>query len=206
MTDKPNYREIRYREKRQKILDCAARLFSRKGYEKASVEEIAAELNLNKASLYYYIKSKNEILYYIQEQAIAQANEALEKILELDMNPVEKLEAAIKSHVRIITRCHIMNILKDHEFVLSRKSRKKLVSRRDAFERNFNRIVQDGVESGAFDCLNWKMSAKAALSAINRIPAWYSPRGELSPDEIGEAMVDFILKGFGYHLPTERRP
>ncbi|MCK5276937.1 MAG: TetR/AcrR family transcriptional regulator, partial [Cyclobacteriaceae bacterium] len=44
---------------------------------------------------------------------------------------------------------------------------------------------------------DWKMSKMAALGALNWIVRWYSPKGKLSVDEIGEAMADFVLHGFG---------
>ncbi|MBW1683006.1 MAG: helix-turn-helix transcriptional regulator, partial [Deltaproteobacteria bacterium] len=73
MQDVPTFRQVRFLEKRQQILDSAARLFSQKGYEKASLEEIAARLKLTKASLYHYVRSKKEILFHIQVQAIEEA-------------------------------------------------------------------------------------------------------------------------------------
>ncbi len=73
MSDQLSFREIRYKEKRDKILKNAARLVAKKGYENVSLVEIAAKLKLNKATLYYYFKSKDEIFFVIQMQAIEQA-------------------------------------------------------------------------------------------------------------------------------------
>ena len=53
-------------EKRRKILENAARIFAKKGYERASLEEIAGKLKLTKASLYHYIKSKEEMLFLLK--------------------------------------------------------------------------------------------------------------------------------------------
>ena len=72
MKTQKSFREIRYDEKRRKILENAARIFAKKGYERASLEEIAGKLKLTKASLYHYIKSKEEMLFLIQMQAIEQ--------------------------------------------------------------------------------------------------------------------------------------
>ena len=67
MTEQTSFREIRYNEKRDKILKNAAKLFARNGFEKVSMSEIAAKLKLNKATLYYYFKSKDEIFFMIQK-------------------------------------------------------------------------------------------------------------------------------------------
>jgi len=89
MKQQMSFREIRYNEKREKILKNAAKIFAKKGYERASLEEIANQLKLTKASLYHYIKSKEEMLFLIQLQAIQQLREGLEKVLQSDMDPVE---------------------------------------------------------------------------------------------------------------------
>ena len=59
MKAQKSFREIRYDEKRRKILENAAKIFAKKGYERASLEEIAGKLKLTKASLYHYIKMKH---------------------------------------------------------------------------------------------------------------------------------------------------
>jgi len=191
-----SFRQIRYEEKRRKILENAAKLFAKKGYEKASLEEIAAKLKLTKASLYHYIKSKEEMLFEVQMQAIDQANAALEEVLRSDLSPVEKLSRAVKSHARIVTREHVIGALRQQELILPRKWRDQVVAERDKFEKSFQKIILEGIESGVFRAENWKVSVLAALGALNWIITWYSARGALSSDEIGRAMADFIVKGF----------
>ena len=195
MTRQLSFREIRYNEKRQKILENAARLFARKGYEKVSLEEIAARLKLNKASLYYYFKSKDEMFFQIQMQAIEQANAALEQVLESEAGPEEKLREAIKSHVRIVTRDYVTGAFRQRELVLPRNLMARVIAARDRFERNFQKIILEGVEKGVFQSQYWKLAVLSILGTLNAIPRWYSPKGEFSIEEIGEALTGFMLKG-----------
>lgn len=195
MTKQPSFREIRYNEKRQRILENAARLFAQKGYENVSLEQIAARLKLNKASLYYYFKSKDEMFFLIQMQAIEQANAALEQVLESEADPKEKLREAIKSHVRIATRDYITGTFRQRELVLPRKLMVRVIAARDQFEKNFQKIILEGVEKGVFHRQYWKLAVMSILGTLNAIPRWYSPRGELSAEQIGEALAGFILKG-----------
>jgi len=186
---------MRYNEKRDKILKNAARLFAKKGYENVSLAEIAAKLMLNKATLYYYFKSKDEIFFVIQMQAIEQANDVLEKVLASEAGPEEKLREAIKSHVRIVTQDHITGTFRQRELVLPRKLMAQLISSRDRFEKNFQKIILEGVKKGVFQKGYWKLAVLSILGTLNAIPRWYSPKGELSADEIGEALAGFIIKG-----------
>ncbi len=195
MTKQPSFREIRYNEKRRKILENAARLFARKGYEKVSLEEIAAGLKLNKTSLYYYFKSKDEMFFQIQMQAIEQANTALEQVLESEAGPEEKLREAVKNHVRIVTRDYITGTFRQRELGLPNKLMARVIAARDRFEKNFQKIILEGVEKGVFQRRYWKLAVLSILGTLNAIPRWYSPKGEFSAEEIGEALTDFILKG-----------
>ena len=197
MTTQKSFREIRYDERRRKILENAARIFAKKGYERASLEEIAAKLKLTKASLYHYIKSKEEMLFLIQVQAIEQLQKALESVLESSKDPREKLAAAVKCHVRTVTQRHVVGALRQQELILPKKWRNEIVAQRDHYERTFLKIIEEGIEKGVFQALDWKMSKMAALGALNWIVRWYSPKGKLSVDEIGETMAEFILQGFG---------
>jgi AcrR family transcriptional regulator len=195
LTAQPSFREIRYNEKRQKILENAARLFARKGYEKVSLEEIAARLKLNKASLYYYFKSKDEMFFQIQMQAIEQANAALEQVLESEAGPEEKLREAIRSHVSIVTRDDVMGTFRQRELALPRNLMARVIEARDRFEKNFQKIILEGVEQGVFRNKYSKLAVLSILGTLNAIPRWYSPKGELSAEEIGEVLAGFILKG-----------
>ena len=195
MATQTSFREIRYNEKRQKILDNAAKLFAQKGYENVSLEEIGAKLKLNKASLYHYFKSKDEMFFQIQMQAIDQANKALEKVLESESNPKEKLREAIKSHVKIVTRDYVTGTFRQRELVLPKKLMVRVIAARDQFEKNFQKIILEGVEKGVFQRKYWRLAVLSILGTLNAIPRWYSPRGEFSADEIGEALAGFILGG-----------
>ena len=200
LSKSPSLREIRYREKRRQLLETAARLFAQKGYEKVSLDEIAARLKLTKASLYYYFKSKDEIFFLIQMDAIEQANAGLEKVLAMEAGPEEKLKEAIKNHVRIVTRDYVTGTFRQKELVLPGRFMNRLVEMRDRFEKNFEQIILEGIEAGVFHSKYWKLAVLSILGTLNAIPRWYSPRGELTVEEIGEALACFIVKG----LSTER--
>ena len=191
----PSLREIRYREKRRQLLETAARLFAQKGYEKVSLDEIAARLKLTKASLYYYFKSKDEIFFLIQMDAIEQANAGLEKVLAMKTGPEEKLKEAIKNHVRIVTRDYVTGTFRQKELVLPGRFMNRLVEMRDRFEKNFEQIILEGIEAGVFHSKYWKLAVLSILGTLNAIPRWYSPQGELSVEEIGEALACFVVKG-----------
>lgn len=195
MKTKIKYRQIRYNEKRMNILKNAAMMFAKNGYENVKMEDIAAKLNLDKSALYYYFKSKDEIFFMIQMEAIEQANEALEKVINSKEEPKIKLKEAIKSHVNIVTRDYIAGTFRQRELVLPKKYMTQVITARDRFESNFQKILLEGVEKGVFQKGYWRLAALSILGTLNAIPKWYSPKGDLTSEEIGEALSGFIIKG-----------
>lgn len=196
------FREIRYKEKRRKILQNAARIFARKGYEKSSLKEIADKLQLSKASLYHYVKSKEEMLYLIQLDAIEEATENMEKVCNSDLNPQQKLYQAVTGHVKVVTKRHVVGALRQQELILPKKWRDEIVSSRDRLEQLFHIIIQEGVDAGLFVAKDVRISELSILGILNGIIRWYSPQGRLSVEEIGEAVANFILRGYGLNPPT----
>ncbi|MBU2513503.1 TetR/AcrR family transcriptional regulator [bacterium] len=197
MQKKSSFREIRYGEKRKKILQSAAKLFARKGYEKASLEEIAACLKLTKASLYHYVKSKEEVLFLIQLDALEEILAAVKQVMQSGLSPSQKLKDIISKYVELVTQKHIIGALRQQELILPKKWRNLIIAERDKFDNECRKIIQEGIESGEFKSKNWKMSYMATIGALNWILKWYSPQGDLSVEEITLAMTDFILMGFG---------
>jgi TetR/AcrR family transcriptional regulator, cholesterol catabolism regulator len=197
MEKEVSFQKVRYDEKRQRILESAGKLFAKKGYEKASLEEIAAKLKLKKGTLYYYIKSKEDMLFQIQMQSLEKVNHLVDEIVKTDMSASEKLVEVIKATVKNSTRAYVIGCINQQEFVFPEKMKKQIIAERRRYHDAFLGIIQQGVKEGVFEEDNWKMRAFGALGAMNWVTRWYSSRGELSPEEIGSAMADFVLKGFG---------
>jgi AcrR family transcriptional regulator len=191
---KKNFRQIRYEVKKTQILESAARVFSIKGFEKATMEEIAEELYMTKGSLYYYLKSKEDMLFQCHLKALEMANEVLDSALESDIPPELKLHKAIVGHVEVLTEEFVVGTLRQQELLLPKRMRLKVVAQRDKFEKRFLRILEEGIEAGVFSGNDVKMKSYFILGAVNWIPRWYSPSGRRSAKHIGEAIADLAVK------------
>ncbi len=202
MKEAVSFREIRYQDKRRKILKNAARIFAKKGYEKSSLEEIAARLKLSKGSLYHYIKSKDELLYLIQLQAVDEAIDSVSQIMEKGLDPVQTLYLVIKGHVRIVTQRHVIGALRQQDRILRKKWRSRIIETRDKLDHIFQQIINDGIESKVFEVTDSRVFRLSMFGALNDIIRWYSPQGRLSVEEIGNCVSEFILKGFGVTSET----
>lgn len=190
---KKTFRQIRYEDKKSQILESAARIFSQKGFEKATMEDVSNELYMTKGSLYHYIKSKEDMLFQCHMKALEIGNKGLEEILNSDFPPKMKLRKAIIRHIELITKEFVVGSLRQQELLLPKHMYEKVIKERDKFERIFLRIFKDAIKELHLNNDNTKMRAYTILGAINWIPRWYSSKGKLTATQIGEMMADYLI-------------
>jgi AcrR family transcriptional regulator len=191
---------------RAEILQSAAALFRRRGYHGATVEEIAASLEMKKGNLYYYFRDKEAILFACHQYSLDRLMETLVEIEELDAAPDEKLRQLIVSFVHtILDELQGTALFLDLE-ALSPGHRKAVIARRDQFDHGLRRIVSRGIESGIFPGADAKLLSFAILGAVNWIPRWYSPAGPATSQQIADHFADFLVAGLRQMAPARRPP
>lgn len=139
-----------YNEKRNEILDAAEKLFSIKGYEKCSVNNILSEVGIAKGTFYYYFKSKEEVL----DSVVSRVNEIILERAEiiassLELSPVEKIINVILSmNVQDEIDHELMEgIHKPENALIHQKSLTQMVK---SIIPIFDKITQEGIEKGIF--------------------------------------------------------
>lgn len=188
---------VRKRQDREEeIVKAAAALFQERGYHGVTVDDIAQALSISKLSIYYCISSKEEILYRIHDIGHNAALEGLRAILATADSPDMKLRQAIVSHVNVA--CSEMSpttAILQQEYALSARFKRKLIKKRDEYERMFCGVIEDGVRQGAFIECDPRLIAKAILGAANYTPHWFSAKGRLTKAEISEGYADYLVRG-----------
>ncbi len=181
--------------KRLEILRGAAAVFRRRGYHGASVDAIARELRMTKGNLYYYFRNKEEILYFCHDYSVNLLLKLLARVEANDASPAEKLRQLIVEFVHmIIDELHGSALTLDPQ-ALSPLRLKKIVAKRDIFDRGVRRVLKQGMKAGAFRMEDPKLVALAILGSVNWIPRWFNPGGPAHSDEIAGAFADFLVAG-----------
>jgi AcrR family transcriptional regulator len=182
--------------RKEQIIKTSARLFRQKGFEAASMRDIAAELGIEAASLYSHIKSKDEILETICFRMADELLKAIDEVNDVYFNAEEKLATAIKNHVKIVTGDL------DSSTVFLREWRRlpagkleEFIKLRNKYEDGFMQILINGENENVFEAPDKKFAVLTILSAVNWITEWYSPKGSKTPDEIAEHLFRFITTG-----------
>jgi TetR/AcrR family transcriptional regulator len=181
--------------RRIEILKSAAAAFRRRGYHGASVGEIADALHMTKGSLYYYFRNKEEILYFCHDYSLDILLELLKDVQAEGRPPDEKLRRLILAFVHmIIDELHGTALTMDLQ-ALSPRALRRIIVKRDRFDRGIRRVLEEGMDAGVFARADPKLLAFAILGAVNWIPRWFDPRGRATSEEIAQAFAEYLLSG-----------
>jgi AcrR family transcriptional regulator len=178
------------------IHQVAATLMRHKGYANTTVRDIASEMNMEAASLYNHIASKEEILSNICFQFADQLEQGILEINDIYFNAKEKLKMAITQHILLLTQDLDASYVFIHEWkYLTADKKEEFITRRDVYEKQFRDIVVLGENEGAFLEVDQKFAVITILSAINATIEWYKPSGSLTPQQVAHKLTNFILTG-----------
>lgn len=181
--------------RRLEILRAAARVFRRQGFAATGMREIAAEADLSPGNLYHYFEGKQELLFFCQDRSLDVMLEALEAARASDRPVPEQLRSAIRAHVRCMldelegSAAHLeLDALPD-------ELHRRLVAKRDRYERGIRRVISAGVRSGEFAPCDVKLVTRAILGALNWTARWFRPDGPRSASAVADSMADYLVRG-----------
>jgi AcrR family transcriptional regulator len=183
------------RNRRQDVLEAAIRVFHKKGYASASIQDVADEVGVLKGSLYHYIDSKEDLLARIFEDSAGHFMEMLDEACGLDERPVERL----RSFGRNCSLWYLKNIERVGIYVnewehLSGKRRKEVVRIRVDYERSLAQMIGDVKEAGeAGPDLDVNYATYFIFGALNGLPDWYRRRGPDPAEQIADGYARMIV-------------
>lgn len=177
------------------IGEAAAKLFYEKGYIETSIDDIAQSIKMTKGGIYYYFKSKNEILYFVLEHYVDLFLENLEQELKKISDPFSKIQFIISRHIDFYYKnlpegkvlLHEVHCLLPEYFkVIAMKEKKYLniVARvlSDYFGRNIPKDQLKVITFCLFGMCNW-------------IYSWYDPKGPVIPQKLAKIIYSIFSVG-----------
>lgn len=196
--------------RRREIEAAASTLFREHGYSGTSVRDIARAVDIQGASLYAHVASKQDVLWSIVERVAARFEAAADVVEAADpgamvFGPGVQLISLVRAHVGVLTDDIERASVFVHEWrALDASRRETMARRRDAYEARFRSTIRTGVESGAFAPVDPALTATYILTALNGLVGWYDPKGRLSAKAIADAYADLSVRAVQH--PAGGRP
>lgn len=183
-------------DKQAEIFAAALRLFQQKGYHGASMQDLAAAVGMQKASLYYYFRSKEDLLFMVCERGSHAFTAELNEIVNAPLAPTQKLRRAIEGHlVALCDQLELFTVFLREQKFLSDQQKKRLRGEGKHHAELLEAILEEGVRRGEFRAVEPPVAALAILGMCNWLYEWYSPGGPLTPREIAARFSDMVLSG-----------
>lgn len=181
---------------REDILDAAAQVFRQKGFHGASMSAIAEAVNLQKASLYHHVSSKQEILLALLERALGLLTEHIAQIADQELPADKKLHQMMSAYLKALAdNSDLSTVLLFEHRSLDKKSHARHIPQRDKFEGLWRDVLNEGVRAKIFDCKDTDMTVRALMGIMNWTLTWYRPDGDKPIEQIADEYADLLFHG-----------
>lgn len=191
----------RVRLSQKVIVATASDLFARNGFGATSLDDIGESLGVTKGALYYHIKNKEEILKLIFMTVLTVSEEPLRQIAQAELPPDEKLRRAVAHHVAVAAdRSPAMTVFYREDVHLTGPFAREIAARKKAYERLFEKIIEEGVTLGRFRRdIDPKIATFGILGMCNWLSQWYRQGGAYNPQQIANFFSQ--MAEYGLVLP-----
>ncbi len=182
------------------IYRAAARIFHRKGYAATSLQDIADEVGLLKGSLYYYIDSKEDLLFAIVDGDHSRGIAVIEESAALDApEPPVRLGAFITRWTGILSADRGYSSVSERDLRRLSPDRQAIVmAKRFRIHRFVREIIERGITEGHFHAdVDPGVATNSLFEMLNGVSRWFHPSRPLSYDELAEHLRCFVLRGLG---------
>jgi TetR/AcrR family transcriptional regulator, cholesterol catabolism regulator len=180
-----------------KFVRTAAELFSKQGYASTSTRSLSALIGMEKATLYYHVKSKEDLLYLITKSSVETLQEEVKIAVEGINCPLEHLAALIRAHCMSLLRDQTQHATALAEVrALSPERLAEIVSLRKTYQKGIRRVIEAGQKNGSIrGDVEPRYLASMLRGLLDRTVEWYQKSGTLAPAELADCFCDIYLFG-----------
>ncbi len=187
-------RAPRIDNRRDILLDAAARVFNSHGFASATIRDIATAAGMLPGSVYYHFESKEELFVAVHEEGIRRTTETVSRALDGVVGPWQRMEAAVIAHLRaILDRSDYAAVVISAFPQGDPELRDRLVVLRDSYEGIFRELIDTLPLAAGSDR---KFLRLALMGAINWTQTWFRRDGD-PPEVLGSK----LLEVFQQHRP-----
>jgi AcrR family transcriptional regulator len=200
-------RTARYGKKLNAVLSASSALFAKKGFERATIRDVSQATGMSLAGLYYYFKSKEELLFLIQFRTFDSICENLKEIIASETDPQSCLHSMINMHFEYFIRN--MNDLK----ICSREIEslegafyKKVADKRKEYFDLTQSIFEKITDQSGGSSADSRLAALYLFGTLNWIYQWYKPGRYPDAEDMASQLSGIYLRGFPRSWKEHKRP
>jgi AcrR family transcriptional regulator len=198
----PLAEDAKGRNKRQQILEAAARQFSAFGFQGANMRDVAAEAGVLAGSIYYHFPSKEALFVAVHAAAVDMMTEAVRVAIEGFVDPWQRLEEAAAAHCQALNGTNaFMGVIAPIFPPIAAEVRAQLTAQRDSYESMFSALIEGIKIPYSVDAKIFRLHL---LGALNGTKFWYHP-GRYQPAEIGRQLVRMLRGSSNSAINTDVR-
>jgi len=197
--------DSRFDRRLAEILDCATEIFAEKGYEGASMRDLSRLSGISLAGLYYYFKSKENLLYIIQRHTFTTIIERLRERLAASSDAEERLRIFVHNHVDYaLAKAKAMKVLSHEDDVLKNSYGAELAAIKREYYRICVGLVDDFIAAehlntvtsqGAGHGVSTRTAVMTLFGAMNWLYTWHNPRVDPDAETLAREISDIFLQG-----------
>jgi AcrR family transcriptional regulator len=189
-------RTARFDQKLVHLLTRSAQVFAEQGYERTSIRQVATAAGVSLAGLYHYVKSKDELLFFIQYHTFGVLSEGLEAILARPDAPEAHLAQMVASHVRYLVE-HLpeLKVCATELDSLQGEFYEQVLARRQRYFELTRQILKRLRTQDRESRVDPNLGALYLFGMLNWIVMWFDPRRN-DPAELSRSLAEFFLAGY----------
>ena len=191
-----------YATKRSELVAIAAALFKEKGFEATTLADVGERAGLDRATVYYYVGSKQELLQTSTEGILDENLSVAERLrLEKDISPREKLRMLItsvmKSYDANYPQMYVYIQEQMHQVANDASPWAKEVQRKTRrIEAIVRELVEQGMEQGKLrNDIDVRIAVKGLFGMLNWTSRWYTPGSNVSAEKVAETFCKIFFEG-----------
>lgn len=188
-------RELQVKIRRDAVVATAARLFNEHGYYATTLDDVAKELHVTKAALYYYIKDKDEILFECQKQALLAMRDALDEIGQREHPVRERLEHFLRAYAATLGQDYGKCLIRTGIRQLKPESRERVMPFVRQLDSGLLALIEEGIANSELRENSSRLVRNFIFGAFQGLTLWFNPDGEFTIEDVFTSYWDVLVNG-----------
>lgn len=191
-----------YQQRRREIIEAAVKVFHRQGFRRTGLGDIAKVLGVDRATLYYYVGNKEELLEAAVTGIVVANTEELERIRDSEGAPVDKLRTIVESLMASFAEHYpLLYVYMQENLSHVAPERAEWANRMRAVNRRYQdgltAIVQQGFDDGTLRAVGpAEVVANGIIGTVAWTNRWYDPnRSPYDAVTIGRSYSAIVVDG-----------